>query len=54
MVTRSGDPPKQLEKKDEILAEKSRLELIIQIRAFAWNERSCFLMILVWVLIKIL
>lgn len=39
MVAQSGDRPKQLEKKDKILTEKSGLELIIQIRAFEQNEK---------------
>lgn len=41
-----------LDKRDKILIEMSRLKLITQIKAFEQNE-TWFLMILIWVLIKI-
>lgn len=39
MVAQKGVPPKQLEKQDKTLIEKSGLELIIQMRAFEQNEK---------------
>lgn len=52
-LAQKGDPPRQLEKQNKTVIEKSVLELIIQIRAFEKNVKS-FPMIFIWVFIKIL